>query len=130
MAKPENVDFLAQKLQATFEFAVPFQEGPPAFEWARRHEAWERRVVGTHARIVSASNSMALRTVQTSVSGRLMTFNLSTDESASKSLAELEKKVPRSVCIELIFTLAMPPASPHARLDTAAPLCVASSRAA
>ena len=64
MSKPENVSFLADKLQATFEYAVGFEDRPPAYEWAREIEGFGGKVVGNRARVVSASNSMALRTKQ------------------------------------------------------------------
>lgn len=100
MSKPSNVSFLADKLQATFEYAVGFEGRPPAHKWAREIEDLGCKVVGNLARVVSASNSMALCTEQESPSCRVMTFNLSTDLSASKNLAEFGTKVRRSVCID------------------------------
>ena len=81
MSKPDDMSFLASKLQATLEYAVNFERRPPAHEWATKLEEFGSKTVGKRALVVSASNSMALRTEQESPSGRAMTFNLSADVS-------------------------------------------------
>ena len=59
---------------------------------AVKMEALSRRVVGSSAKVVSASNSSALRTPQESPSGRALTYPLAGDVHVSQRLAELERK--------------------------------------
>eukprot|EP00966_Prymnesium_polylepis_P136720 3158932-Prymnesium_polylepis.1 len=51
MSKPDNVSFLASKLQATLEYAVDFERRPPAHKWAHKIEGFGRKVVGKLARV-------------------------------------------------------------------------------
>ena len=103
LSDPAQVAYWGNKLGATLDHArqVLAKPLPPPADHAQAMEDFGRRVVGTQAKMVSASNSLALHTVQDSPSLRGMTFPLVTDRSASGSREEYEKKARRQMMPQL-----------------------------